>query len=91
MIYFRTALQPAQKPSKITIGGYYTTNNQYLISLKPRIYFPGKRGHYFESDFSYSYDVMKFYGTGNSTPDIDSASYKSSSFGIYVKHRQKVL
>jgi len=85
MIYFRTALQPAQKPSKITIGGYYTTNNQYLISLKPRIYFPGKKRTYFESDFSYSYDVGKFYGTGNSTKDIDSASYKSSSFGIYIE------
>ena len=91
MIYFRTALQPAQKPSKITIGGYYTTNNQYLISLKPRIYFPGKSRNYLESDFSYSYDVLKFYGTGNSTPEIDSASYKSSSFGIYIEAQTKGL
>lgn len=89
MLYFRTALQPAQRPSKITIGGYYTTNNQYLISIKPRIYFPGKNRFYAESDFYYSYDVLKFYGIGNNTKEIDSVNYKSSSFGIYVETQAK--
>jgi outer membrane protein assembly factor BamA len=91
MVYFRTALQPAQKPSKITIAGYYTTNNQYLISLKPRIYFPGKKRTYLESDFYFSYDVGKFYGLGNSTKEIDSVNYKTSSFGIYVEAQRKGL
>lgn len=89
MVYFRTALQPAQKPSKITVGGYYTTNSQYLISIKPRIYFPGIKRTYLESDFYYSYDVLKFYGLGNSTAESDTIDYKSSTFGIYVETQQR--
>jgi hypothetical protein len=90
MIYFRTALQPSQRPSKITVSGYYTTNNQYNVSIKPRIYFPGPRRFYAESNFYFSYDILKYYGLGNSTPDIDtSANYKSNSFGIYVETQAK--
>src|SRR4030095_2417473 len=91
MVYFRTALQASQKPSKITVSGYYTTNSQYQLSVKPRIYFPGLSRFYLESDFYISYDVLKFYGVGNYSPEIDSVNYKSSSFGIRVETQTRGL
>jgi hypothetical protein len=89
MVYFRTALQPSQRPSKITLSGYYTTNNQYLISLKPRIYFPGKKRFYVESNFYFSTSILKYYGIGNNTGEIDSVNYKTTAFGIYVESQAR--
>jgi|GEM_PF-162741 len=91
MVYFRTALSASQKPSKITVSGYYTTNNQYLLSLKPKIYFPGVKRMYTEADIYYAYELGKYYGIGNSTPEIDSADYKSNSFGVNVEVQAKGL
>ncbi len=85
MLYFRTALLPLQNPSKVTVSGYYTSNSQYYISLKPRIYLPGKKRFYLESDFYYSNDIGKFYGLGNSTSEIENSEYKTTSFGIYLE------
>lgn len=89
MVYFRTALQPSQRPSKITVSGYYTTNSQYLISLKPRIYFPGKKRFYLESDFYFSTSISKYFGIGNNSEEIDSVNYKTSAFGIYIETQER--
>ena len=36
---FYTAADTVILPSKVTIGGWYSTNNQYNISIKPVLYF----------------------------------------------------
>lgn len=91
LVYFRTALSASQKPSKILVSGYYTTNSQYQFSLKPKLYFPGVKRMYVEGDVYYAYELIKFYGLGNNSPNLESQdyNYKSTSFGVYAEVQMK--
>jgi outer membrane protein assembly factor BamA len=64
------------KPSQIIIGGYYTTNDQYSISINPEMYF-FSNDLYISAPLSYGYNVTRFYGIGPSTPDTGNVNYTS--------------
>jgi outer membrane protein assembly factor BamA len=67
------------KPSKIGFGGYYSTNNQYKITIDPKLYFFHNK-IYFELPTSYGFFVNKYWGIGDDTPNRDSVSYSQQSF-----------
>jgi len=64
------------KPSQIIIGGYYTTNSQYSLSINPEMYF-FSNDLYISAPLSYGYNVTRFYGIGPSTPDTGNVDYTS--------------
>ena len=64
------------KPSKVVLGGYYTTNNQYYLSLDPEMYFYDNK-LYVSMPLSLGYYVSRFYGIGPSTPDTGNVDYIS--------------
>jgi len=67
------------KPSQIVLGGYYTTNSQYSISLKPEMYF-FSNDLYISAPLSFGYYVTRFYGIGPATPDTGNVNYTSKVF-----------
>ena len=64
------------KPSQIIVGGYYTTNSQYTLSVNPELYF-FSNDLYVSLPVSYGYNVTRFYGIGPATPDTGSVDYNS--------------
>lgn len=66
-------------PSKITLGGYYSTTGQYKITLEPVLYF-NENKIYADLPMSYGHFVDKFWGIGNKTEDIETASYTRDQF-----------
>ena len=64
------------KPSKVVLGGYYTTNNQYYLSLDPELYFFNNY-LFISMPVNFGYYVTNFYGIGPSTPDTGNVSYIS--------------
>ena len=71
-------------PSKVTLGGYYSTNGQYNISLKPSFYF-NKNKIYAELPMNYGHFVDKFFGIGNNTAETGNESYTLDQFAISLK------
>lgn len=71
------------KPSKIGFGGYYSTNNQYKLSVSPNIYlFENKL--YLEAPISFGYFINKFWGIGDDTPDYEDAAYAMQVFSSTI-------
>lgn len=64
------------KPSQVVLGGYYTTNSQYSISLTPEMYF-FSNDLYVSMPLSFDYNVTRFYGIGPSTSDSGNVDYTS--------------
>lgn len=62
------------KPSSLTLSAYYTTNNQYKVSLTPEVYFLSNR-YLVKAPVSFGRYVEKYWGTGNDTPDIPNPQY----------------
>jgi outer membrane protein assembly factor BamA len=71
------------------LSGYYTTNNQYFIKIAPVLYFAGSDNFIIESQLIYSKEIMKYYGTGNSSPEIDNPEYKHSMFRFFIEAMAK--
>ena len=67
------------KPSKIGFGGYYSTNNQYKISMNNTYYFANNK-LYFHLPISYGYFINKYWGIGKDVEDFDSSSYAQQTF-----------
>ncbi|MCK5086553.1 MAG: hypothetical protein KAQ90_03485 [Melioribacteraceae bacterium] len=76
---FYTAADTVILPSKVTIGGWYSTNNQYNISIKPVLYFMGNNV-YLEFPFNFGFYVDKFWGIGNTTEDTGNEEYTLNQF-----------
>ncbi|MGB2960345.1 MAG: BamA/TamA family outer membrane protein [Bacteroidota bacterium] len=66
-------------PSKITLGGYYTTNKQYKITLNPVLYF-NRNQIYVSLPVSFGHFVDKFWGIGNNTPETGNEQYTLNTF-----------
>ena len=64
------------KPSQVIVGGYYTTNSQYSLSLTPEMYF-FNNALYVSLPVSFDYNVTRFYGIGPSSPDTGDVNYTS--------------
>ena len=76
---FYTGQSKELKPSKIGFGGYYSTNNQYKISMNNVFYFLDNK-LYFHLPLSYGYFVNKYWGIGDDTPEYDFADYAMQTF-----------
>jgi outer membrane protein assembly factor BamA len=66
-------------PSKVTIGGWYSTNGQYSLSLKPVIYFSHNK-IYLELPLNFGHFVDRFWGIGNNTVDTGNEQYTLNEF-----------
>ena len=71
---FYTSDHKDMLPSKGTIGGWYSTNVQYSLSLKPVIYFSHNK-IYLELPLSFGHYVDRFWGIGNNTVDTGNEQY----------------
>ena len=68
-------------PSKVVLSGYYTTTEQYKITLNPEFYF--SRNRYFAGmNLSFGHYVDKFYGVGGDTPDLGTERYVADRYGV---------
>jgi len=76
---FYTGKSQDLNPSKIGFGGYYSTNNQYKISMNNVYYFLDNK-LYFKLPLSYGYFINKFWGVGNDVPDSNTANYAQQTF-----------
>jgi hypothetical protein len=71
------------KPSNVTLSGYYSVKDQYDLYLVPELFFEG--GKYYLTGFlDYARMVDKFWGIGNSTPDIPDAGHIRAYFALNV-------
>ena len=76
---FYAGQQEDLKPSKIGFGGYYSTNNQYKLSVSPNLYLFDNY-LYIEAPTSFGFFVNKYWGIGDDAPDFDNASYAIQTF-----------
>jgi outer membrane protein assembly factor BamA len=80
IVTFYTGHDKVLRPSKATVSAYYTTKQQYKITLAPELYFSANK--FFGSlNFDYGRYVDKFWGVGNTTPDIDNTDYVAEGWG----------
>jgi len=78
---FYTSDDVELRPSKITLSGYYTTNEQYKVTLNPEFYF--SRNRYFTGlKLTFGHFVDKFWGVGNDTPELGTERYVADRYGI---------
>ena len=69
IMVFYTSDTSIIEPSKVVLGAYYTSNNQYKVTLNPEFYF-FNNDLYVNMPLSFGYFVDKFFGIGpNSTED----------------------
>ena len=81
---FYTAGDRSLRPSKVVVSGYYTSNEQYLVTINPEFYF--SRNRYFAGlNLSFGHYVDKFWGIGNDTPDLGIERYVADRYGIEVE------
>jgi hypothetical protein len=86
LMYFRTTTSQIIRPSKILLSGYYTTNKQYYIKLAPVVYFPGRDQESLELKVIYAKEILKFYGIGNDTPEIENPDYTMKYWRFYIEY-----
>lgn len=76
IMVFYTSDASIIKPSKVVLGAYYTSNNQYKVTLNPEFYFFNNK-LYFNMPVSFGYFVDKFFGIGPNTPETGNEKYTS--------------
>ena len=83
---FYTAKDSIMNPSKIGFGGYYSTLKNYKISVNPALYF-FKNTLFVRAPVSYGFFTDKFWGQGDSTPDIGNEAYTNQVFAatLYIQ------
>jgi len=90
VINFRSSKDSLNKPSSITLSAYYSTRNQYLISLIPELYFDNGK-YLLNVDFNFGKTVDEFYGIGNYTEDIDNSEYKYQAIGVNLSFQRQLF
>jgi outer membrane protein assembly factor BamA len=79
-----------QRVSSLTFVGYYTTNGQYSIKLKPELYM-GSEKYKLSGKVQYKYANDPFFGIGNSTIIEDVVYYSSKFFKFDMSAQRRVL
>lgn len=78
---FYAAEDSILRPSKVATSAYYSTRKQYKVSIDPEIYL--RRNEMYASMYIDVGDaVNKYYGTGNSSPDLGVEDYEMFSWGV---------
>ena len=85
LVYSRLGLAKKLPPSKAVFSAYYTSNNQFLISIAPTFYFPGSAKIISDSKLDYNKRVSKFYGIGNNSHEIINPDYIIGLFRFYTE------
>jgi len=85
LVHFKTGEILRLRPSKVLLSGYYTTNDQYYISLAPILFLANKEQTRIESKINYGKEISKYYGAGNETLEIDNPDYTMKSFNLYLE------
>ncbi len=80
IVTFYTDTAALLRPSKVTLSGYYSTKQQYKITVSPQLYLARNR-IFLSANLDYGYYVDKFWGIGNATPDIENENYESEGWG----------
>ncbi len=91
IVFFRTTTRTFIQPSKVVFSGYYTSNKQYFIGITPEVYFPGEDNFFAKANIIFDKEILKFYGIGNQTPDIENADYEMDVFKLIVEVFKKKL
>jgi len=92
IVFFRTTTRTFIQPSKVVFSGYYTSNKQYYIGIMPEVYFPGDDEFFAKANIIFGKEILKFYGIGNQTPDINDADYEMDVFKLIVEvYKKKFL
>jgi outer membrane protein assembly factor BamA len=78
---FYTESAVALRPSKLTLSAYYTTNEQYKISLGTQIFLSANRV-VLTANANRGFYVDKFWGIGNDTPETGNESYELKGWGL---------
>jgi outer membrane protein assembly factor BamA len=78
---FYTASDALLRPSKVGLSGYYSTLDQYQLSISPEVYF-NKNRLFVGSRFAFGHYVDRFYGIGKDTPDLGTEDYTMDNFEI---------
>ncbi|MDZ7624381.1 MAG: hypothetical protein U5J96_08070 [Ignavibacteriaceae bacterium] len=76
ILVFYTSDSPVIKPSKVVLGGYYSTKKQYKITLDPAFYFSDNR-IFINMPLSFGYFVDKYFGVGPNSVDDGNEDYIS--------------
>lgn len=86
IMVFYTADDTIISPSKIVLGGYYSTKKQYKITLDPTFYF-FENTLYARMPLSFGYFVDKYFGIGPNSPDEGDENYISQVYTgtLYVQ------
>ena len=80
IITFYTSEYLNLRPSKLSLSGYYSTNQQYKFTLTPQLYM-WRNQLFLSMDLVYGHFVERFYDIGNNTPDTGTEDYTSDSWG----------
>ncbi|PIQ08188.1 MAG: hypothetical protein COW71_12940 [Ignavibacteriales bacterium CG18_big_fil_WC_8_21_14_2_50_31_20] len=83
--YYRLGPNKKLPPSKIVFSAYYTTNNQYLLSVSPALYFAGSAKIRSESKLDFRKEVSRFYGIGNNSSEILNPEYEIGLFKFHTE------
>jgi len=87
--YFRTSADTLVKLSKLTLSGYYSTRRQYYVVLRPEFYLKQNTYRiYLDANFGNFYD--KFWGVGNTTPDLETVDYTRMAYGIQLNTQTRL-
>ena len=90
IVYFKLSDSLNAKSSSITPSFYYTINGQYDITIIPELYlFEDKLKIW--SKFNYASFFDRYYGIGNSTPDIENDKYLQDNFQAQIKLQPKLF
>lgn len=79
ILYFYLSPEYKSKASTITPSFYYSINNQYELSILPDLYF-GYYEYHLASELRFGRSIDRYYGIGNSTPDIENPDYLLDAF-----------
>ncbi len=86
ILVFYTSDTSIIKPSKVVLGGYYSTKKQYNITLDPAFYFSDN--HIFiKMPLGFGYFVDKYFGVGPNSVDNGNEDYISRVYtaALYVQ------
>ncbi len=87
IFYFRSSKNFEARPSSVIFSGYYTTNRQYYIDVKPKIYFDNE-SYYLNSKFSFSKLEENFYGIGSTANEIKQPEYLNKIVQVNLDFRK---
>lgn len=74
ILTFYVAPDTIVRPSSVGLSAYYTTNDQWKVSLSPKVYF-SRNQRYAALPMSFGKYQSKFWGIGNDSPDIPESPY----------------